>query len=147
MPTTLVTDLWPTDLFGAPSTPTPVAVLRQQGEALGARTHNFVLGEVDTESNPQGTVFTHKLMLVAPFLRYRKPMLYVHHDLQPFPAEVYEGELTRPQNQEQWRQTVSNEQELQDRLREFFNEPRVKEVLRTVFNLSNDVAPVENAGM
>ena len=141
MPTALIPDLWPSDLLPPPTTPTPIAILKQQGEALGARTHNFVFGEVETEPNPEGTAFTHKLMLAAPFIRYRKPMLYVHHGLQPFPAEVYEGQLTLLENQQQWRRKVNNEGELQDRLREFFNELRVKEILRAVFNLSNDVAP------
>jgi hypothetical protein len=141
MPTT-IPDLWPSDLFTAPTT-TPVAVLRQQGETLGARTHNFVLCEVDTESNAEGTVFTHRLMLVAPFLRYRAPILMLNHGLQPYPAELQNTHLTGL-NQETWNRKVSNEEELREKLREFFNQDRVKEIIRAVINMSNDVVSSEN---
>ena len=99
MPTALAPDLWPTDLLSPPLAPTPIAVLKQQGKALGARTHNFVYGEVETEPNPQGTTFAHKLVLVAPFIRYRRPLLYVNHGLHPYPATVVETDLTKPANQ------------------------------------------------
>lgn len=142
MPTAPAPDLWPSDLFTAPAPPTPIAVLKQQGKALGARTHNFVFGEVETQPDTEGTSFVHSLMLVAPFLRYRKPMLAVEHGTQPYPATVTETDLTRhPATGEYWSHTVNNVQELQERLREFFDIPRTKEILRTVFNLSNDVAP------
>jgi hypothetical protein len=143
MPTPPVNDLWPPDLLGGEHTPTPIGILRQQGEALGARTHNFVLGEVETSPDSNGTMFTHSLMLVAPFLRYRKPLLKVYHAVLPFPAEVVEGDLTRTSDKEPWRQKVNDENELRDRLQEFFNEARVKTLIRSVINMSNDVAPEE----
>lgn len=144
MPTASTLDLWPDDIFGAPAASTPIAVLRQQGEALGARTHNFVHGEVQTSDAGDGKQFTHFFFLVAPFLRYRRALLKVTHALQPYPATVLETELTKQPDQNYWSRDVKNEQELQERLREFFNEPRVKEILRSVINLSNDVVPPEN---
>lgn len=142
MPTAPAPDLWPTDLFGSlPATaPTPITILKQQGRALGAHTHNFVYGEVETSTSDDGKRFSHALCLVAPFLRYRKPLLSVNHGLQPYPANVIESSLTK-KDASYWTKQVGNEQELQDALREFFNEPRVKEVLRSVIDLSNDVAP------
>ncbi|MBN9120064.1 MAG: hypothetical protein J0I06_13020 [Planctomycetes bacterium] len=131
-----IPDLWPQDLFTTP-TVTPVAVLRQQGETLGARTHNFVRCEVDTESNADGTIFTHKLMLVAPFLRYRAPLLMLHHKLQPYPATLENTPLTGRVLQA-WHRAVNNEQELREALREYFNQDRVKEIIRAVNNMSND---------
>jgi hypothetical protein len=140
MPSAIL-DLWPPDLFPAPATHPrpPVALLRQQGRALGARTHNFVLCEVETESNAEGTIFTHKLVLVAPFLRYRAPLLVLSHGLQPYPADLLNTHLTGL-NQQTWQRQVKDEQELQEGLREFFAQDRVKEVIRIVSNMSNDIA-------
>ncbi|MBP3956816.1 hypothetical protein J8F10_16200 [Gemmata sp. G18] len=138
---TIVPDLWPADIFTMPSS-TPIAVLRQQGEALGAHTHNFVHGEVETTSTLDGKQFAHTLYLSAPLLRYRKPLIRVDQPQpQPYPATIVETDLTKQHDKNYWSSPVRDEQELQDRLREFFNELRVKEILRAVFNLSNDVAP------
>jgi hypothetical protein len=142
---TAIPDLWPRDVFAGSSpnsTATPLAVLRKQGEALGAHTQNFVSGEVQTSAGVDGKQFTHFFMLVAPLLRYRKALLQVNHGLQPYPATVVETELTK-QGDKFWSREAKNEQELQDHIREFLNEARVKEILRSVINLSNDVAPLE----
>jgi hypothetical protein len=139
-----IPDLWPDDIFATPAPATPIAVLREQGEALGSRTHNFVHGDVETHGASDGKGFTHFFSLVAPFLRYRKALLKVTHGLQPYPATVTETELTKQPDQNYWSRDVKDGQELQDRLREFFNEPRVKEIVRSVINLSNDIAPPDN---
>jgi hypothetical protein len=142
MPTT-IPDLWPPDVF-VPAVVTPIAVLRQQGEALGSRTHNFVHGEVETTARDGGKRFTHTFYLSAPLLRYRVPLLNVEQQqLQPYPVQVVETDLTKRPDLGYWNHAVTNEAEFQDRLREFFNEPRVKEVVRAVLNMSNDVVPPE----
>ena len=144
MPTT-TRDLWPADIFTTP-TVTPIAVLREQGEILGSHTQNFVHGEVETTTLKDGRKFTHTLYLLAPLLRYREPLLRVdQHQTQPYPATVVETNLTKQADQGHWSREVNNEVELRESLREFLSEPRVKEVLRSVINLSNDVAPVETA--
>jgi hypothetical protein len=144
MSTASMLDLWPDDLVGGPAPSSPIGVLRQQGEALGARTHNFVHGEVETSGSDDGKQFVHFFWLVAPFLRYRRALLRVTQGLQPYPAMVFETELTKLPDQSEWSREVNNEQELQTRLREFFNEPRVKQLVRTVINLSNDVVPPDD---
>jgi hypothetical protein len=142
-----VRDLWPADIFVAPrATPiTPIAVLRQQGEALGAHTHNFVHGEVETTTLADGKQFEHTLFLSAPLLRFRKPLIRVSQaQPEPYPVTVVETELTKQPDQNYWSRKVANEAELQDRLGEFFNEPRVKVILRSLIDMSNDVVPPEN---
>ena len=42
------TSLWPDD-FGTIAVPSPVAILRQQAVALGAKTGNIVVGRVYTQ--------------------------------------------------------------------------------------------------
>jgi len=139
---TSIPDLWPPDIFTTPA-PTPIAVLRRQGEALGAHTQNLVHGEVETTTNPDGKSFTHTLYLSAPLLRYRRPLLNVDQTQpQAYPAIVWEADLTRPPN-DRWSREVANEEELQACIQEFLNEPRVKNILRSVINMSNDVAPAE----
>jgi hypothetical protein len=141
-----IPDLWPPEVFAtsSPTSPaTPLTILRRQGEALGAHTQNFVLGEVETSAGGDGRQFAHFFWLIAPLLQYRKALLKVTHGLQPYPATVVETELTKQADQSYWSREAKDEQELQDRLREFFNEPRVKEVLRSVITLSNDVAPAD----
>ena len=138
---TAIPDLWPPDVF-VPAAVTPIAILRQQGESLGDHTHNFVHGEVETTSDDEGKRFTHTLYLVAPFLRYRKPLLRVTGGLQPYPATAVETDLTK-HGDRYWSAQAITELELQERIREFFNQDRVKEVLRAVINMSNDVVPPE----
>jgi hypothetical protein len=140
---TAIPDLWPADIFTAPQA-TPIAVLRQQGEALGARTHNFVHGELETTPRDGGKAFTHTFHISAPLLRYRVPLLNVEQrQLQPYPVSVAETDLTKIPDQGYWNRVAQNESELQDCLREFFNEPRVKEIVRAVISMSNDVVPPE----
>ena len=142
MPTT-IPDLWPPEIFVPPAV-TPIAILRQQVETLGSHTHNFVhFGDTETTSHDDGKQFIHTLYLVAPFLRYRQPLLKVATGLQAYPATVSEADLTKQGNQF-LSAKVTNEQELQDWIRTFFNEPRVKEVVRAVIGMSNDVVPPEN---
>lgn len=139
----VIPDLWPADIFSTPRV-TPIAVLRTQGDALGARTHNFVHGDVETSTSADGKQFAHTLHIAAPLIRYRKALLRVDQpQLAPYPAMVVETDLTKQPNANYWSRSVADEQELQESLREFFNEPRVKEILRSVINLSNDVAPAD----
>jgi hypothetical protein len=130
-------------LFATPVA-TPIAVLRKQGEALGAHTQNFVHGEVET-SSPEGTRFIHTLYISAPLLRYKHPLLNISQNQPQFyPVILRETELTKEPGKPSWGVGAANAQELQDRIREFFNEARVKELLRTLISLSNDVAPPED---
>jgi hypothetical protein len=144
MPITDIPDLWPNDLIG-PATVTPMAILRRQGEALGAKTHNIVSGEVETRTGPKGTKFEHDFVLVAPFLRFRFPLLRVSHGVQAFPATVVETDLTGQSRQRKglklWNKEVTTEDELIKALEEFFGTDSVKEVVRSLVAQSTDFAP------
>ena len=59
MPAT-IPNLWPHD-FGQEEKLAPVAILRQQGAALGELTQNIIVGRVVTSGNPSG--FLHQFLL------------------------------------------------------------------------------------
>lgn len=136
-----IPDLWPDDLSGDP-TRTPVAILRRQGEALGTRTQNFVLGEVESRPFNNGTQFEHSFVLEAPFLRFRFPLLRVTHGPGLFPATVVETDLTKPTTEGGfWSLVANDEQELIDIIRQFFNFDRVKTMVRSLISQSSEIAP------
>ena len=140
MSTTTIPDLWPSDLSGPP-TLTPVAILRRQGEALGARTRNFVYGEVETRPIKNGTSFEHQFMVAAPFLRFRYPLFRVTHGITPFPAVFAESDLAKSQGPAgvEWVAEVNNEEEFQSKLQEFLNRERVKAAIRSLIAQSGDI--------
>src|SRR5207245_10794398 len=84
MPAT-VPNLWPPD-FGQEETLAPVAILRQQGSALGERTQNIVVGRVNTYGTPEG--FRHDFLLVCSPLAYSIHLFMVEHSLDFYPATI-----------------------------------------------------------
>jgi hypothetical protein len=136
-----IPDLWPDDLSGDASR-TPVALLRRQAEALGTRTSNFVYGEVESRPANNGKQFEHVLVVQAPFLRFRFPLLRVTHGLALFPATVVETDLTKGQEPEKyWNATATTEEELIEAIRTFFNSDRVKTLIRSLVSQSTEIAP------
>jgi hypothetical protein len=138
VPTTEIPDLWPADLTG-PTTLTPVVILRRQGEALASRTHNLVRGEVETRPFNEGKSFEHNFVLVAPFLRFRFPLLRVSHRVSGYPATIAETDLTKPEGVGgYWSETAQNEEEMQQKLQIFFNQNKVKAVIRSLLDQSSE---------
>ncbi|HUR54352.1 MAG TPA: hypothetical protein VMZ71_09485, partial [Gemmataceae bacterium] len=132
-------DLWPSDLVGE-ATLTPVAILRRQGEALGGRTSNFVYGEVESRPVASGAGFEHTLVLIAPFLRFRFPLVNVSHGIALYPVQVAETDLTKPTapGSRYWSESASTEAELRAVLQKFFEQERVKTVIRSLILQSNE---------
>jgi len=79
-------DLWPEDLEPK-GEPSPSAILRQQGYRLGERTGDVVYGEV--ESQYENGEFIHTMYVAASYLRVRKPVLQVRHNLALYPATFH----------------------------------------------------------
>jgi hypothetical protein len=137
MPSTEIPDLWPTDLTG-PAIFTPVVILRRQGEALGARTHNLVRGEVETRPTSNGTMFEHSFVLVAPLIRYRFPLLKVSHKVGGYPATLVETDLTRNQPTDNyWSAVVGDKAQLEVQLNSFFSQANVKAIIRSLIDQSS----------
>jgi hypothetical protein len=81
-----IPSLWPTD-FGEPPVLTPVAILRQQGIALGQQTQNIVVGRVSTGPS-EGGFRQHFLLYCSP-LAYETELLAVDHGIELYPATIH----------------------------------------------------------
>ena len=137
-------DLWPDDLVPLTPEPTPAAILRQQGQLLGQKTGNAVYGEVRSEQDGKGpsenrpNKFTHTFVLTSGYLRYARPIVYVQHGLQPYPAEVI---AVKPDGSGSHirKAAVQSAEELESQLREAFASDEVKEVIRSLVAQARDV--------
>jgi hypothetical protein len=117
-----VPSLWPDD-FGEETTLTPVAILREQGMALGERTQNIVLGRVLTQSDQNG--FRQVFQLYCPPLAYAVTLLYVYHDIGLYPAHVsVEGDPTTS--------VVTTPDELKATLKNIFAREKTKKMIASL---------------
>jgi hypothetical protein len=113
-------NLWPTD-FEEPPVLTPVAILRQQGQALGQRTQNIVVGRVKTYTIPQGFRQTFELWC-AP-LGYATEFLWVDHGIDLYPATIHvPGQEGQPMG-------AGNPDELGEKLKQVFASARSKKII------------------
>lgn len=116
-------DLWPPD-FGALTLLTPVAILRQQGAALGEHTKNIVRGIVETDGVDGN--FVQKFHLYCSPLGYKTLLLDVRHGIELYPAEVLVyGEQLKPIQ-------VSDADALMNTLRDIFARPKTKNIIASL---------------
>ena len=138
----VIPDLWPA--IDEPTLPPPVAILRQQGIALGQRTANLVYGEVKTISYPEQGAFTHVLWVVAPFLGFRTPILVASHKLDLYPVEVGSWRLPAPEGQAYY--TADNptktttEEEFKEAIKSILGLPANVKLLRALISQSEKPA-------
>ncbi len=116
-------NLWPTD-FGVIAERTPVAILREQAQALGERTSNIVVGRVQTTGDGSTRIY-HQLNLYCGPLGFQMPFLAVDHDINLYPARIIvagEGGII----------PVGNEAELTEHLKEIFSREKSKKVIASL---------------
>ncbi len=119
MPET-VTSLWPAD-FGEIPVQTPVAILRQQGLALGQQTQNIVVGRVNTTSTGDG--FRHVFQLYCSPLVYWTELLVVDHGIDLYPAIIrVSGEASPPIE-------AATPEDFSEKLRQVFASQRTKKII------------------
>ena len=115
--------LWPAD-FGEFPLLTPLAILRQQGAALGEQTKNIVYGRVATRSNADQ--FSQWFSIYCAPLVYSTDLIVVYHGIDLYPARVLVvGEETSGQ-------TASTPDELKAILKEIFARPRTKKIIASL---------------
>jgi hypothetical protein len=118
-----IASLWPTD-FGEVAVLTPVAVLRQQGAALGQQTQNIVYGRVQTVGD--GQLFYQNFSLYCAPLTYETHLLQVTHGIDLYPAQVIvSGEPSPPL-------TAASPDELKERLKEVFAREKTKKTIASL---------------
>src|SRR4051812_18865577 len=115
--------LWPVD-FGEPVVLTPLAILRQQGAALGEQTKNIVIGRVTTTGN--GAEFVQVFSVYCAPLGYQARLFSVKHGIDLYPAQVH---LDIEENKEQ---TASTPEELKGVLRGIFAHAKTKKLIASL---------------
>ena len=119
---TRINSLWPTD-FGEVAVLTPVAILRQQGAALGQQTQNIVVGRVNTAGD--GQLFYQNFSLYCSPLGYETHLLQVRHGIDLYPAEILLTGDPSPR-------TAANPDELQMKLKQVFAHERTKRIIASL---------------
>jgi hypothetical protein len=115
--------LWPVD-FGEPVLLTPLAILRQQGAALGDQTKNIVVGRVVTRSGDNDGFMQIFSLYCAP-LGYQTDPLVVKHGIDLYPATVFMiGEDAS--------QSAADPSQLQTILKDMFARPRTKQKIASL---------------
>jgi hypothetical protein len=121
-----VESLWPTD-FGNVNQETPLAILRQQGFALGQVTKNIVVGRVTTEGS--GGRFLHRFHLYCSALSYETELFTVDHGIELYPAQLvaYTGGLR-----------VGSPDELKNELKRLFATEKTRQLIATLMAQSKE---------
>jgi hypothetical protein len=114
--------LWPVD-FGEPVQLTPLAILRQQGTALGEQTKNIVVGRVAT--NGDANMFYHTFSVYCSPLNYQVPLYMVSHGIDLYPATV---SLPTGDN----KQIAKDPEELKQILKKMFASPETKKIIASL---------------
>jgi hypothetical protein len=84
--TDVTKDLWPEKFADLPVV-TPVAILKAQGQILGQKTANVVLGRVYTQ-RAEANNFRHVFHLYCPPLGYETELLQAVHGIKLYPVRV-----------------------------------------------------------
>jgi hypothetical protein len=115
--------LWPPD-FGEPVLLTPLAILRQQGAALGEQTQNIVVGRVTTQS--EGDTFVQRFSLYCPPLGYQSVLFVVKHGIELYPATIVVA------NDLGANLTASNPEDLKRHLKNLFAHAKTKKIVASL---------------
>jgi len=83
----LMKDLWPEEIKAAEIL-TPVAIVRQQGEILGERTRNLLLGKVRETRVSVRSAFSYSFNIVAPTMSYEYELFEFEYGLDLYPVIV-----------------------------------------------------------
>jgi hypothetical protein len=127
-------NLWPTD-FGELAQKTPVAILREQAQALGERTANVVVGRVASGAEGPGK-FRHILNLYSAPLGYLTELLWIEHGIDLYPVEIrLTGYSNEPLNDPV---LAANPDEFNARLKEMFSREKTKKTIASLLAQSKE---------
>ena len=109
---------------------TPVQILREQASALGPKTRNLVVAEVDTSIRRsysyQDKAFVHRLTLVVTSLDdYRYLLLSLSHDIELYPVHV---EFLA----DDFKVDVTSEEKLNEVLQKVLSAPKTKNIISSL---------------
>jgi len=123
-------DLWPNDLAPA-AVKSPLAILKEQGVALGEKTRGLVTGSVSQIPSGADPRFTYKFYIESAPLRYRYDLFMVNQPVELYPVEVLlNGDLAEELlHQERGRLTANDEEEFLEILKRIFNAEKTRKVV------------------
>jgi hypothetical protein len=123
--------LWPTE-FGEVGQMTPIAILRQQGAALGQLTQNIVVGRVRTDHD--GEQFVHRFSLYCAPLGYSIDLLVVKHGVDLYPAliNVAPQIIQVPSYTDAAGDMAKDPERLKQILREIFSREKTKQIVASL---------------
>ena len=110
---------------------TPVQILREQAAALGPKTRNLVVAEVDTSARARSfgldeKAFVHQLTLVVPSLDdYRYLLLSLSHGIELYPVQV--ESFANDVNMD-----VASEEKLNEVLQNVLSAPKTKNIISSL---------------
>lgn len=131
-----MSDLWPEE-FGELDVIPPLTILREQADAITAKTKQRIRGQVTQMTDRIGRWdFTYVFDLVAPFLdEYTYGLFRISHDLVMYPVLV-SGNMLREE------QLCPNSDDFIETLREVFASDDTKRVIKAL--LSQTAAAMES---
>jgi hypothetical protein len=125
-------DLWPPE-FGNVKEKTPVAILREQGQALGERMKNIVVGRVETRAaGEKEQKLQHLFYVYCAPLSFRTLLLYVIHDIGLYPVEIFVTDEERPPLH------AKDAEEFAARLKEIFAREKTKKLVASLYAQGNE---------
>src|SRR5262249_29484783 len=117
-------DLWPAS-FGDIDKKTPVGILREQAQALGAKTANIVNGRIMTFATVDGKV-RHVFSLFCGPLAYSANLFHIDHGVELYPVEFFlEGEAGPSA-------IAGTQEEFVLRLKDIFSRDKTKKIIASL---------------
>ncbi len=137
-------DFWPSDLAQEDAS-SPVAILRQQAEALAAHTGHKLRARVATQPDESGLLngsnwklaeqikpfFRHRLVIVVPALEdYELDLVSLYQGMNLYPIAAH---LVKQDNVD----LLEDEPSLKNWLKKAFSSPATRNSLRTLLSMAN----------
>ena len=136
--TATIPDVWPSE-FATATQASPLTILRQQAYALGQKTRNLVVGEVESQTEPgeKGMKsFLHTFSISASLLGFQQVVLLARHAIKQYPVTVARMNA----NGEHQKTTLAKDSdEFINFLREELNSPDVLDLIGSLVTQCRDV--------
>lgn len=143
-----IENLWSKNIFDTGNKDLPINVLKQQAHYFNEMTDGLLLAQVKskrvdipTHNKEEGTTqieskIRHSLQIVAPKIdNYYFSIVKLYQDeLTPYPVSI-----TSPITKSIWKRNITNQQELEKKLKDLFNNEKVIEVLQALLSQSKNV--------
>lgn len=121
-------NLWPA-AFGEVAQKPPVAILREQAQALGERTANIVVGRVALDPEAVNE-FSYAFDVYAAPLGYKTELFQVRHGIELYPVRIFvNGDLVH---------TAAHPEELAARLKDLFAREGTKKTIASLIAQSKE---------